>query len=215
MCLKNIIRINKNPTMKRLLLALSATVAMGFCASAQDANEVDIETSDVQLEMITPAQPVQETEQEIKEREKKLREIKDETAYAMASNSLRRGYFVLVADNIQIGNMGYRHYDINRNSNFILVQAEDGIIQFALNTGYSGSNGLGGWTGKGTVRKQRITYSDNGDVHYQFSIVSGTVNADVYITLFHNSKRAMATVTGGPTITIYGEILPYRDKKHR
>ena len=201
--------------MKRLLLALSATVAMGFCASAQDANEVDIETSEVQLEMITPAQPVQETEQEIKEREKKLREIKDETAYAMASNSLRRGYFVLVADNIQIGNMGYRHYDISRNSNFILVQAEDGIIQFALNTGYSGSNGLGGWTGKGTVRKQRITYSDNGDVHYQFSIVSGTVNADVYITLFHNSKRAMATVTGGPTITIYGEILPYRDKKHR
>ena len=105
--------------MKRLLLALSATVAMGFCASAQDANEVDIETSDVQLEMITPAQPVQETEQEIKEREKKLREMNDEVAYAKASNSLRRGYFVLVADNIQIGNMGYRHYDINRNSNFV------------------------------------------------------------------------------------------------
>jgi Skp family chaperone for outer membrane proteins len=66
--------------MKKLLLALSATVAMGFCASAQDANEVDIETSDVQLEMITPAQPVQETEQEIKEREKKLREMNDEVA---------------------------------------------------------------------------------------------------------------------------------------
>ena len=144
--------------MKRLLLALSATVAMGFCASAQDANEVDIETSDVQLEMITPAQPVQETEQEIKEREKKLREMNDEVAYAKASNSLRRGYFVLVADNIQIGNMGYRHYDINRNSNFVLVQGTDGIIQFALNTGYSGSNGLGGWTGKGEVRKQRMTY---------------------------------------------------------
>ena len=201
--------------MKRLLLALSATVAMGFCASAQDANEVDIETSDVQLEMITPAQPVQETEQEIKEREKKLREMNDEVAYAKASNSLRRGYFVLVADNIQIGNMGYRHYDINRNSNFVLVQGTDGIIQFALNTGYSGSNGLGGWTGKGEVRKQRMTYDENGDVHYQFSVVSGTVNADVFITLFNNSKRAVATITGGPTITIYGEILPYRDKKHR
>ena len=188
---------------------------MVFCASAQDANVVDIETSDVELEIITPAQPVQETEQEIKEREKKLREINDEAAYAMASNSLRRGYFVLVADNIQIGNMGYRHYDISRNSNFILVQADDGIIQFALNTGYSGSNGLGGWTGKGTVRKQRITYSDNGDVHYQFNVVGNSVNADVFITLFHNSKRAMATVMGGPTITVYGEILPYRDKKHR
>ena len=188
---------------------------MGFCASAQDANEVDIETSDVQLEMITPAQPVQETEQEIKEREKKLRKMNDEVAYAKASNSLRRGYFVLVADNIQIGNMGYRHYDINRNSNFVLVQGTDGIIQFALNTGYSGSNGLGGWTGKGEVRKQRMTCDDNGDVHYQFSIVSSTVNADVFITLFNNSKRAVATITGGPTITIYGEILPYRDKKHR
>lgn len=201
--------------MKKLLFVFSAVLTMVFCASAQDANVVDIETSDVELEIITPAQPVQETEQEIKEREKKLREINDEAAYAMASNSLRRGYFVLVADNIQIGNMGYRHYDISRNSNFILVQADDGIIQFALNTGYSGSNGLGGWTGKGTVRKQRITYSDNGDVHYQFSVVGNSVNADVYITLFHNSKRAMATVMGGPTITVYGEILPYRDKKHR
>ena len=50
--------------MKRIILALSATMAMGFCAAAQDAGEVDIETSDVQLEMITPAQPAQETEQD-------------------------------------------------------------------------------------------------------------------------------------------------------
>ena len=202
-------------TMKKTMLALGAMLTMGLCAAAQDNNVVDIETSDVQLEMITPAQPVQETEQEIKEREKKLRELNDDVAFAKASNSLRRGYFVLVADNIQIGNMGYRHYDISRNSNFIVIQAEDGIVQFALNTGYPGSNGLGGWTGKGKVRKQRITYSDNGDVHYQFSLVGSSVNADVFITLFHNSKRAMASIVGGPTITVYGEILPYRDKDHR
>ena len=199
----------------RMFLLLSAVLAVGFGATAQDADTINIETSDVELEMITPAQQVQETEQEIKEREKRLRELTDDVAYAKAANSLRRGYFVLVADNIQVGNMGYRHYDINRNSNFILVQGEDGVIQFALNTGYSGSNGLGGWTGKGKVRKQRITYKDNGDVHYQFSVVSSSVNADVSITLFHNSKRAVATVMGGPTITVYGEILPYRDKKHR
>ena len=137
--------------MKKLLFVFSAILTMGLCASAQDTGTVEIETSDVELEVITPAQPVQETDQEIKEREKKLREMNDEVAYAKACNSLRRGYFVLVADNIQIGNMGYRHYDISRNSNFILVQAEDGIIQFALNTGSPGSNGLGGWTGKGKV----------------------------------------------------------------
>ena len=136
-------------------------------------------------------------------------------AYAKASNSMRRGYFVLVADNVQIGNMGYRHYDINRNSNFILVQDEDGIIQYALNTGLSGANGLGGWTGHGKVRNKRITYDKNGDVYLQYQLISSGVNADVHITLFHNSKRAVATITGGAPITLYGEILPYRDKKHR
>lgn len=201
--------------MKKTMLALGAMLTMGLCAAAQDNNVVDIETSDVQLEMITPAEPVQETEQEIKEREKKLRELKDDVAFAKASNSMRRGYFVLVADNIEFGNIGYRHHGINSNSNFILVQGEDGIIQFALNTGFPGSNGLGGWTGKGKVRKPRITYNDKGDVFYQYTLVGSSVNADVHITLFHNSKRAVANIMGGTPITIYGEILPYRDEKHR
>lgn len=201
--------------MKRIILALSATMTMGFWAAAQDTGEVDIETSDVQLEMITPAQPVQETEQEIKERERKLRALNDDVAYAKASNSLRRGYFVLVADNIQIGYNGYRHYDISRNSNFILVQDEDGIIQYALNTGIAGANGLGGWTGKGKARNKRITYGENGDVYLQYQLIGSGVNADVHITLFHNTKRAVANISGGTPITIYGDILPYRDKKHR
>ncbi len=201
--------------MKKYILALSLLMATGLWATAQDKGEVDIETADVQLEMISPAQQVQETEQEMKEREKRLREHKDEVAFAKASNSLRRGYFVLVADNIQIGNMGYRHYDISRNSNFILVQGEDGIVQFALNTGFPGTNGLGGWTGKGNVRYSRLKYDDNGDVYYEYQLIGSNINARVFITLFHNSKRAMAQITGGPDITMYGEILPYRDKAHR
>lgn len=201
--------------MKKYILAFSLLMAFGLWATAQDKGEVDIETADVQLEMISPAQQVQETEQEMKEREKRLREHKDEVAFAKASNSLRRGYFVLVADNIQIGNMGYRHYDISRNSNFILVQGEDGIVQFALNTGFPGTNGLGGWTGKGNVRYSRIKYDYNGDVYYEYQLIGSNINARVFITLFHNSKRAMAQITGGPDITMYGEILPYRDKAHR
>lgn len=202
--------------MKRIILTLSAIVALSMVTAAQTPDEVDIETDqNVKLEMITPAEPVQETEQEIKEREKRLRAHNDEIAYAKASNSMRRGYFVLVADNIQLGDMGYRHYDINQNSNFILVQNEDGIIQFALNMGHPGTNGLGGWTGKGKVRNKRITFNDNGDVNMQYQLISGSVNAEVFITLFHNTKRAVARITGATPITIYGEILPYRDKKHR
>ncbi len=201
--------------MKKIILTLGVLLVAGFCAAAQDKGEVDIESADVQLEMITPAQPVEETEQEIKEREKRLREHNDEMAHAKAANSMRRGYFVLVADNIRIGTMGYRHYDISRNSNFVLVQAEDGIIQFALNTGFPGSNGLGGWTGKGVVRNKRLRTLDNGDVYMEYQLVGSSVNATVFITLFNKSNRAMATISGGPDITIYGEILPYRDKDHR
>lgn len=203
--------------MKKTLLTLTVLLSMGLCAMAQSVtDEVDIVTSDdVNLEIITPAEPVKESKQEIKEREKKLRELNDDLAYAKASNSMRRGYFVLVADNIQVGSMGYRHYDISANTNFILVQDTDGIIQYALNMGHPGINGLGGWTGKGTVRDKRITYKENGDVFMQFKMVSGRVNADIDITLFHNSKRAVGHIYGGTPITMYGEILPYRDKDHR
>ena len=203
--------------MKKILLTLGMILTMGLCANAQTVPDDDAIESDenVQLQVITPAEPVQETEQEIKEREERLREHSDQIAFAKASNSIRRGYFVLVADNIQIGNMGYRHYDIRDNFNFILVQDDDGIIQYALNTGSPGVNGLGGWTGKGKVRNAHLNYGKNGDVYYQYQLVSASVNATVHITLFHDSKRAVATISGGVPITVYGEILPYRDKRHR
>ena len=201
--------------MKKTALILGVMCTLGLNAVAQSNDEVDIETSDVKLEVITPAEPVQETEQEIKEREKKFRELQDHVAYVKAYNSLRRGYFVLVSEDIQIGSAGYRHYGISQNYNFILVQGEDGIIQFALNTGYPGSNGLGGWTGKGKVRHSKIKYMDNGDVFMQFDVVGSSVNATVDIILFKETNRAVAHVNGGTPITVYGELLPYRDKEHR
>ena len=203
--------------MKKIILLFGMILTLGLCASAQsNPDENNIENDDsIKLQLITPAEPVQETEQEIKEREKRLRQHNDKVAYAKASNSMRRGYFVLTADNIQIGPTSYRHFDIRDNFNFILVQDEDGIIQYALNNGLPGTNGLGGWTGKGRVRNKRLNYSDNGDVHMQYQLFSGSVNATINITLFNNSKRAVATISGGVPITMYGDILPYRDEKHR
>ena len=202
--------------MKKILITLSAIITMGLCATAQTPDEVEIVTDDnVQLEIITPAEPVKESKKEKKEREKWMRQVQDEAAFAKASNSLRRGYFVLVADYIEHGRSGYRHFNINPNSNFILAQADDGIIQFALNTGNPGINGLGGWTGKGQVRNKRIVYNDNGDVFMQYHMVGSSANVDVDITLFHGSKYALAHVSGTVNFTIYGELLPYRDKEHK
>ena len=200
--------------MKKLLISLAAIATMGLMAQAQSSDVVELENDEaVKLEMISPAQPVNESKQEIKEREKRLREFNDDVAFAKASNSLRRGYFVLLADNIQQG--GYRFYAINPNSNFVLAQADDGIIQFAYSMAGPGANGLGGWTGKGSVRNKRISYQDNGDVILQYDLVGSHVLANVHITLFHNSNNAIAEVTGGPSYRVYGKILPYRDKNHR
>ena len=203
--------------MKNLFLTLSAIIAMGFGAAAQTTPDdvVDIETNEVQLEVITPAEEVKETKQEIKEREKRLRELNDDVAFAKASNSLKRGYFVIIADYIETGRMGYRNYNISSNTNFVLVQGDDGILQIAYNNGKPGVNGLGGWTAKGTVRNKSIKYAKNGDVHMHYNLVGTSIDAAVDITLYHNSKRALAQVRGSSNLTIYGELLPYRDKDHR
>lgn len=201
---------------KKILIAVCIGTVMSLWATAQTPSEVDIVTDeDVRLEMITPAEPVKESKKEIKEREKKLREFNDDIAFAKASNSLRRGYFVLLADNIQIGRMGYRQHGVSNNTNFVLVQSEDGIIQYAFNMVSSGPNGLGGWTGKGTVRNKKLSYGDNGDVFLQYQLVCKHSVEDVYITLYHNTNRAVATIKGSQELTVYGEILPYRDKAHR
>ena len=199
--------------MKKTILALSAIITMGLCATAQTVkDEVDIVTNDVKLEMITPAEPQEETEQQIKEREKLLRQYNDDIAYGKASNSMRRGYFVLLADYIQVGRVGYRDYDINSNSNFILVQDDDGIIQFAFNTGNPGLNGLGGWTGKGKVRNKHVKFKDDGEVFVQYRLVGRNVDTSVHITLSPSSNQAVARVGD---MTFYGKILPYRDSDHR
>ena len=202
--------------MKKVLLTFGLIITMSLGAGAQVVpDEVDIETSDVKLEVITPAEPVKESKKEIKEREKRLRQLNDDAAFAKASNSLRRGYFVLLADYIQQGRYGYRNYNISSNSNFLLVQDEDAIIQYALNTGRAGANGLGGWTGKGKVRNKRISYAKNGDVLLQFHISGQYINSDVQVTLYHNNNYAEVHITGNFDMVMYGRILPYRDADHR
>lgn len=203
--------------MKKIFLILGAMMALSPIALAQDVNQTEIAQNDdeVNLQIISPAEPIKESKEEIKKREKLLREHANEMAYAKAANSMKRGYFVLTADWVEIGHVGYRHYDISPNSNFVLFQGEDGIIQYAVNNGHPGTNGIGGWTGKGTIRRKTIREKDNGDVIMRYQLVSGKVNADVFIILFHNSNRAEAQIKGSYDITMYGEILPYRDKDHR
>lgn len=196
------------------MILLGTMVALALASNAQTAEVDAINDDNVQLEIITADQPEQLTEQETKEREKRLRELQDEAAFAKAANSLRRGYFVMLVDNVQFSNGGFLMTNMDQRSNFILVQNFDGIVQFTPMTNHPGINGLGGWTAKGSVRDKRIKYLDNGDVYMEFHLTSNWINTTITITLFHNSKQAVAYLAG-PNIRVYGEILPYRDKEHR
>jgi len=203
--------------MKKLLFCLVLSSALVCVAQEPAAVVIDSDSdNDVELQVIEPATSTQETEQEIKEREKRLREHNDKVAFMKAENSLKRGYFVVTADNIQMGHSGYRCYDISPNTNFVLVQQDNCIIQVAFNTGNPGANGLGGITLKGKVSNNRMSTDKNGDVHFSYNVNGSNVSAFVQITLFHNSKRAVVNITpslNGPDITIYGNLLPHRDKR--
>ena len=200
--------------MRKYILTLFAIATFGLVAQVQPSELLGIEgENDVQLEMINSDQPVKETKKEKKEREKKLRELNQDIDYAKAANSLRRGYFVLLANSIDMG--GHRTTGLNETANYLLVQDDDGIIQFAFNTYRSGPNGVGGVTSKGTVRNKKIKYDDNGDVHLEYQLVCKKETAYVYITLFHNSNRAIGRVSGLFNMNFNGEIRPYRDKDHR
>ena len=199
--------------MKNFILTLCAIIPLGMFAQVQSPDASQIESDEnVRLEKIDQKETVKETKKEKKAREKKMRELNEDIAYAKASNSMRRGYFVLLANSVD---MGRRFTGLNEAANFVLVQDEDGIIQFAFNTYRPGPNGLGGWTTKGTVRDKRIKYDDNGDVHLEYQLVSTKEIAYVYITLYHNSNHAVARISGAINMTVYGEIRPYRDKDHR
>ena len=65
--------------MKKILLTLGALIAFSPIVLAQDVNQTVYDsTDDVNLQIITPAEPVKESKEEIKKREKLLREHADE-----------------------------------------------------------------------------------------------------------------------------------------
>ena len=112
--------------MKNFILTLCAIIPLGVFAQVQSPDASQIESDEnVRLEKIDQKETVKETKKEKKAREKKMRELNEDIAYAKASNSMRRGYFVLLANSVD---MGRRFTGLNEAANFVLVQDDDGII---------------------------------------------------------------------------------------
>lgn len=145
-----------------------------------------------------------------KQRQKREQAAADSIAYLMACNAVEQGRFVVTADQIS-GRYG-RVVNVNESTNFVLVQGDTAIVQFALERGFAGPNGLGGITVQGRVTKTDIKYKDNGDLVYSMFVTGMAISADVYFILTKGSTACNVTVNSNYTanrLTFRGELHPY------
>ncbi len=195
-------------------IAILALLMAALAVQAQVTDDIYAtkQGDDVQLSVITPAKPDKTTKQDQKAREKRLKERVDSLGHAKAAAALERGYWVLLADRINVGYTGYTAAGLNGNSNFIFQQAGEGMIQTAFNQASPGLNGMGGMTLQGNVSGVKMSVDKKGNIHYAYSIFSQDISAQVDITVYAGTDYAQAIVEptfSGPRITVSGRLVPY------
>lgn len=184
-----------------------------FGALTAPAQVVDeIYDNQVDLTVLTPAQQDKTSKKAQKEHQKKMKLRVDSLGHAKAATALERGYWVVVADRINVGYTGYTVSGLNGNTNFVFQQAGEGVVQFAFNNGRPSMNGLGGMTLEGKISGVKMRTDKKGNIIYSYSIMSTDINAQVTITVFAGTDYAEALVQptfSGPRMTLSGRLVPY------
>ncbi len=187
--------------MKNLMKIIAGMALLCLTVQALPAQE---------LEQITNI-PENETKEERKAREKRLEELRDSIAFVEADMAIDSGYFVITADRIMLDNR-INVMSPESNTNFILVQGDDAIVQLAFNNGRMGLNGLGGITVEGTISNRKKEITKKGDINYKFNVMGTGISAQILITVYKNSNQAMAYINpnfNSNTMTVYGPLIPY------
>ena len=189
-----------------------------FGAMLAQAQVVDeIYSDQVDLTIVTPAQQDKASKKAQKEHQKQMKQRVDSLGHAKAAMALERGYWVIVADRINVGRMGYTVSGLNSNTNFVFQQAQEGMVQFAFNDGRPSMNGLGGMTLEGKVSDVKMRTDKKGNITYSYTILSADINAQVIVTVYAGSDYAEALVLpafSGPRMTLSGRLVPYIRPRH-
>ena len=151
-----------------------------------------------------------------KARKKREKEIEDSISFELAKKAVEEGRFVITADQIR-GRHG-RTVNVNRTTNFVLVQGDTAVVQFALEGIVNSPNGIGGLTVEGRVTKKRIDYDKRGNLNYTMYVTGTALSADVTFTLPKGSTRCSATVNSNfssDQLTFSGELCPYRSNVYQ
>lgn len=149
------------------------------------------------------------TKQEVKAQKKQVKQRVDSVGHAKAMAALEKGYWVIQAERIY---MGYMMTGLNESSNFVFQQGNNGMVQFALNTGYPGLNGMGGMTLEGRVNNVKTRTDKKGNFYYTYNIFGQDIDAQIEVMLSHDSDYAQAIIIptfSGGQFTYYGRVQPY------
>lgn len=167
-------------------------------ASAQNNGDVAVES-------------VELTKAQRKAIEKRNNEIKDSINHVIAVEAMQNGYYVLMADRMVM--KGHSYMNPSPNTNFLLVQGDEAVIQISSNGGHPGFNGLGGITVEGRITGMRGgTFDKKGKLNYDFSVSGPAVSAQVSLTLYEDDNQAVAIISPNfwsGTLTVYGQLVPY------
>lgn len=151
------------------------------------------------------------TKEQKKVIEKRNREIVDSLHHVDAVAAINDGYYVLMADRLMFRSRAY--VNPNPNTNFLLVQGDEAIIQIASNGGHPGLNGMGGITVEGKISGLKGGEVDKkGQITYSFTVSGPAVSAQVFITLYKEDNQASAVISPNfwsGNMTIYGKLVPY------
>lgn len=193
--------------MKKQFILIIAAVGCLLTASyaAADNHPVD----DIYATEKTPTLTKEQKKAE-KARKKRQKEIEDSISFELARKAVEEGRFVITADQIR-GKHG-RSVNVNRTTNFVLVQGDTAVVQFALEGIVNSPNGIGGLTVEGRVTKRHIDYDKRGNLNYTMYVTGTALSADVTFTLPKSSTRCSATVNSNfssDQLTFSGELCPY------
>lgn len=138
--------------MKKQFILIIAAVGCLLTASYAVADNHPVD--DIYATEKTPTLTKEQKKAE-KARKKREKEIEDSISFELAKKAVEEGRFVITADQIR-GKHG-RTVNVNRTTNFVLVQGDTAVVQFALEGIVNSPNGIGGLTVEGRVTKNAST----------------------------------------------------------
>ena len=153
----------------KFLFAFIATVALASCGTVGELSGT------------------QSTE--MSEAEKRQQAELDSIRFEIAKEAVENHRFVIVADRIS-GKQGYS-VNVNETTNFVLVQGDKATVQFAIERGISGFNGLGGLTVEGSITKSEIKYDKKGNLNVTMFVLGSAISADINSGFLKTARDAM------------------------